>query len=229
MLLSGCKPKIHTPAPDQLFVRAAEPVDVTFELTHDRNAELEFQFTRSDLQIPSQAAEPQRPATFIPIPVTTAKLSPRRSAVIFAFDQPGTWRVRARNQGQGGKWSYWRQFAVVDERQSPLAASLNLEPSTYKGPCPVGIEATGLVGSATPGRIRYWFQRSDGHKTAPIELDLAVPTTLVAKTSMPAVGLQQSSPDTGWLQLIAEPLPEGARAASPQVPYEVACTNTGQD
>jgi hypothetical protein len=224
-LIGGCKPQIQAPAPDQLFVRANEPVEVTFKLAHDTSAELEFQFTRSDLQIPGQPAVPPEPATFLPIPVSTAKLSLRRTAVIFAFDQAGTWRVRARNQGQGGEWSYWRRFAVVDEGQSPLAASLRLEPEAYQGPCPIAIEATGLIGSAANGRVRYWFQRSDGHKTAPIELDLAMPTTLVAKTSMPTVGLQESSPDTGWLQLVAQSLPEGTQAVSPQVPFEVVCTN----
>jgi len=229
LLLSGCKPEIQAPTANQLFVRATEPVAITFELTHRKDAKLEFQFTRSNLQIPGQSPKPEQPATVLPSPISTTKRSPRRTAVIFAIDQAGTWRVRARNQGQGEQWSNWRQFAVIDDDQSPVGASLSLAPSDYRGPCPIAIKATGLIGSVTPTRLRYWFQRSDGHETPPIELDLTVAGTLVAKTDMPAVGERASSSEAGWLQLVVQPLPEGTWASSPQVPYQVVCTNRRQD
>jgi hypothetical protein len=224
MLVAGCKPDILSPEPNSAFERQDGPVEITFGLYHDADAELEFQFTRSDLDILNQ--NDRAGEWLIPTPVHTVKTSPRRSAVTWAFDRSGHWRIRARNRDDGNaKWSDWRPFLVLDQGQASAAARLSLEPSEYAGPCPVTIEARGIIGSAVPGKVRYWFRRSDGHASATEDRGFAAPGTMIARTRMPAVGAQNGAPTSGWLELVVKPLPDGPEVASPQATYQVTCSN----
>lgn len=147
--------------------------------------------------------------TAIPLPSSvapgaTVDLTVTLTAPATANTYRGDWMLQNASGvrfGLGDKADkkFWVQIKVVSAPFAVTSIAMSANPSNYSGVCPVTITFTGGMTASAPGTVTYYWERSDGAKSATQSLAFTA-----AGTQNVTYTWQLGTTYTGWVKIYVD-------------------------